>query len=116
MKELLLYLGTFIVAYIFYFVFVLNRKDVLNKFPNGKEMSYLKYKYGVRITPNNLKKIANTICLTNSFILSTTVYVVSFFKELYLEVIVGMVTLIVLILGLYHIVGIYYRKKGDKHV
>ena len=68
MKELILYLLTFIFAYLFYVIFVLCRKNVLNKFPNGKEMTYLKYKYNIKISEKNLKKISNIIFLANSFI------------------------------------------------
>ena len=118
MKELILYLATFVIAYLFYLIFVLGRKNVLKKFPNGKEMSYLKIKYGIKIDDKNLKKIANKVCLANSFILATTVYVVCLFDNLFLELIVGVVTLVILILLLYHIIGTYYKKKqgGKKHV
>ena len=115
MKELILYLATFVIAYLFYLIFVLGRKNVLKKFPNGKEMSYLKIKYGIKIDDKNLKKIANKVCLANSFILATTVYVVCLFDNLFLEIIVGVATLIVLILTLYHLIGTYYKnKQGGK--
>ena len=115
--EIILYLGTFILAYLFYFVFVLSRNSVLKKFPDGKEMSYLKYKYGIKINDKNLKKVAHTVCLANSFILATTVYVVCLFDNLFVEIIVGLLTLVFLILILYYIIGTYYRKKqGGKNV
>lgn len=111
MKDLLLYLFTFIVAYLFYLIFVINRKSVLKKFPEGKEMKYLQYKYKVKVTDKNLKSISNIVCLANSFILSTTVYVVCLFNNLFLEILIGGLTLIVLILLLYHLIGIHYRRK-----
>lgn len=110
MKDLLLYLFTFIIAYLFYLIFVISRKSVLKKFPEGKEMKYLQYKYKVKVTDKNLKSIANIVCLANSFILSTTVYVVCLFDNLLLEILIGGLTLIVLILLLYHLIGIHYRK------
>lgn len=118
MKELLLYLFTFIIAYLFYLIFVIGRKNVLKKFPEGKEMTYLKYKYGIKVTDKNLKKIAHKVCLANSFILSTTVYVVCLFDNLFIEILVGGITLIILILVLYHLIGTYYKKKqgGKNHV
>ena len=111
MKELILYFLTFIIAYLFYLIFVIKRKNVLKKFPDGKEMRYLKYKYGIKINDKNLKKIANVVCLANSFILSTTVYVICLFDNLFIEIVVGIVTLVILMLGLYHIIGTYYKKK-----
>jgi len=111
MRELILYLLTFILAYLFYIVFVLCRKNVLKKIPDGKEMTYLKIKYGIKVNDTNLKKIANLIFLVNSFILATTVYVVCLFESLILEIIVGVVTLILLILVFYHLLGTYLQKK-----
>ena len=118
MRELILYLITFILAYLFYVIFVLCRKNVLKKFPNGKEITYLKYRYDIKVNDKNLKKIANVIFLTNSFILSTTVYVVCLFDNFFIELIVGVITLIILILSLYHLIGTYYKKKqgGKKNV
>lgn len=120
MRELILYLGTFILAYLFYLIFVLGRKSVLKKFPEGKEMSYLRIKYKVKINDDNLKKIANKICLANSFILATTVYIVCLFDSFILGIVVSVPTLLVLILVLYHIIGTHYSKKqnkgGKKHV
>ena len=118
MKELILYLVVFIITYLFYLIFVLSRKNVLKKFPEGKEIKYLKYRYQIKVNDNNLKKIANMIFLANSFILSTTVYVVCLFDNLFIELLVGVVTLIILILGVYHIIGTYYKKKqgGKKDV
>ncbi len=110
MKDLMMYLFIFVIAYLFYLVFVISRKSVLKKFPEGKEMKYLRYKYKIKITDKNLKSIANVVCLTNSFILSTTVYVVSLFDSLILEILIGGLTLVVLILLLYHLIGIHYRK------
>ena len=111
MKELIFYLIIFVLVYLFYVVFVLSRKNVLKNFPNGKEMRYLKYRYGIKVNDKNIKKIANAVFLANSFILSTTVFVVCLFNNLIIEVVVGFVTLIVLMLGLYHLIGTYYKKK-----
>ena len=117
MKELILYFVAFIISYLFYLIFVLSRKRVLKKFPDGKEMKYLQIKYGVKINDRNLKSIANKVCLANSFILATTVYVVCLFDNLFVEIIVGLFILVILILILYHIIGTYYKnKQGGKHV
>ena len=111
MKELIFYLIVFILVYLFYVIFVLNRKNVLKKFHEGKELRYLKYKYGIKVNDKNLKKIANTVFLGNAFILSTTVFVVCLFDKLYLEIIVGLITLLALMFIIYHLIGTYYKKK-----
>lgn len=111
MKELILYFITFVLIYLFYVIFVLNRKNVLKKFPDGKEMTYLKYKYNVKVNENNIKKIANSVFLANAFILSTTVYIVSLFDRFVLRILVGFITLVMLILVLYHFIGIHYKNR-----
>lgn len=117
MKELILYVITFMLSYLFYLIFVLKRKSVLKKFSAGKEISYLKLKYGIKVNDINFKSIANKVFLANSFILSTTVCVVCMFDNFFLELIIGVTTLIVLILSIYHLLGITLKKKqGGKHV
>jgi len=43
--------------------------------------------------------------------LSTTVFVVCLFNKLYLEIIVGLITLLGLMFTTYHSIGTYYKKK-----
>ena len=118
MRNFIFYVIIFVLVYLFYLIFVLSRKNVLKNFPNGKEMRYLKFKYGIKVNEKNLKKVANTVFLGNAFILSTTVFVVCLFDNLLLEIIVGLATLIILMLGVYHLIGTYYKKKqgGNKNV
>ena len=111
MRDFIFYLIIFVLVYLFYVIFVLCRRSVLRNFPNGKEMKYLKFKYGIKVNDKNIKKIANTVFLGNSFILSTTVFVVCLFDNLVIEILVGLVTLIILLLSVYHLIGIYYKKK-----
>ena len=110
-KELLLFILIFVFVYLFYFIFVLSRKNVFEKVPESKNMLYLKYKYGVKFTEKNTRKIANKVYLANAFILSVTVTVVSMFDSFILGLLVGLIPLIVLILILYHLIGTYYAKK-----
>ena len=114
MRDLIFYLIVFTLAYLFYIGFVLCRKNVLKKFPNGKEITYLKRKYNIKVTDKNLKGIANIVFLTNSFIFATTVYVVCLFDNFFIEIIVGVITLVILILVLYHLIGTYYKNKQSK--
>ena len=114
-KEILLFIGTFILVYLFYFIFVLSRKNVLDKVPESKNMLYLKYKYGIKFTKENTKKIANKVFLANSLILSITVTILSMFKSFLIGLLVSIIPLVLLILVLYHLIGTYYKnKQGGK--
>ena len=115
LKEILLFIGTFIFVYLFYFIFVLSRKNVFEKVPESKNMLYLKYKYGIKFTKKNTKKIANKVFLANSLILSVAVTVAGLFKSFILGILVSIVPLVLLILLLYHLIGTYYKnKQGGK--
>ena len=105
MLEVLLFLGTFLIVFIFYLLFVIRRGKYLNKFLEGKEIKYLKKVYKVKVNKQNEKKVALLIALSNSFIISVAVTIVCLVKNIFLQVIVGFVSVIVLILLCYHIIG-----------
>ncbi len=107
----IIYVMMFIVVYLIYYVFVISRKNVLNKFKNGKELTYLKYKYKIKVNNKNLKKLANTVVLGNSFIISTTLFIISYIDNFFVKLLVLMISILVLILGVYHIIGKYYQKQ-----
>ncbi len=114
-KELELFVFTFLVIYLSYILFVLCRKNVLKKFPNSISAIYLKNRYNVKITEKNMKKIAHVVFLANSLILSITVSIVCFFKSFIIGLLVCIVPLILMILIFYHIIGIIF-KGGKKNV
>ena len=97
-KELVLFILVFVLVYLFYVVFVLMRKNVLKKFPDGLNVMYLRKKYNVKITDKNIKKIANSVFLANSFILSTAVSIVSCFKSFIIGILVSIIPIILMIL------------------
>ena len=111
-KELELFVFTFLIVYIFYLLFVLFRKNVLKKFPNSVSAMYLKNRYNVKITDKNIKKIAHAVFLANSLILSITVSIVCYFKSFIIGLLVCIVPLILMILVFYHIIGSIF--KGGK--
>ena len=115
LKEILLFIGTFILVYLFYFIFVLSRKNVFEKVPESKNMLYLKYKYGIKFIKKNTKEIANKVFLANSLILSVAVTVAGLFKSFILGILVSIIPLVLLTLLLYHLIGTYYKnKQGGK--
>ena len=119
MKELILYLITFIFVYLIYLIFIVLRKKSIEKYSNSKEVKFLVNKYKLDIKKINMKKLANTIGLTNAFIISTTITIVSFIENYILLLLAGLVILVPLILIMYTILGKSLEKKyrvGDKNV
>ena len=114
MFNLLLFVVTFVVVFVVYLLFVIRRGKYLDKFINGKEVGYLKKVYKIKVEKSDYKSLALLIAVTNSFIIAISVTVVSLFKNIFLEILVGFGTVLVLILVCYHIIGKLYQKKEGK--
>ena len=112
MFSLILFLMTFVIVFLVYLLFVIRRGKYLERFIAGKEISYLKRVYKIKIKESDYKAIAFIVTLTNSFIIAISVTVVSLFKSIFLEILVGFITVLVLILLSYHIIGKIYQKRG----
>lgn len=110
--RLLVFLGTFLTVFLIYYLFVIRRKKYLDKFIKGKEVLYLKKVYKLKIKEDDYKKIAYIIALTNSFIISITIFIVSFFKYFFVQLLIGFVIVMVLIVVSYHIIGKTLKKTG----
>jgi len=112
MKQLILFLSIFIIVFLIYYIFVVRRKKTLEKYKNGKELTYLKYRYKLKIEKLNLKQLATILSLGNAFIIAFVVTLISMFKSFLLQMLVGLIALIPTILIVYHIIGKYYQKQG----
>ena len=114
------YLFIFVIIYLLYFIFVIMRKKALLKFQTSTYALYLKNVYKVKIEQMNPYILANEISLTNSFVLATSIYYVlnieSIIKNEFLFVLASFVGVMILLFGVYHILGIILKKKGDKNV
>jgi len=114
MKEIIMFLLIFILVYLFYFIFVINKKKALKKLPNGKELTFLKYRYKLNYSKINIKSLAHKVALTNAFILSSTVTIISLIDNFILALLIALLVLIPLILICYHLIGTHYQKQGGK--
>lgn len=109
------YLILLIGIYLIYLIFVIFRKKALIKFKKSTYVMYLVNVYKIDIEKIDFKFLANMICIVNSFILSTSLYIVSNIKGI-LSILIGFITVMVLLFGVYHILGLILKKKGDKNV
>ena len=115
MDELLLFLITFAVLLVFYEIFfVLPIRKGKEKSRNREllEISYLKSKY-----PLDLKKIPYNqllqICsIVSCFDISLIVTIVSFLDSFLWKMVVGLVCGVIFIVVSYHLVYLFYKKKG----
>ena len=124
MRELLLWLGMFVLIYLFYELFVIRKQQVLENMKEGKELSLLSKKYKLDYSKINMKELVRLIALSNAFIISTVVTLVcllqnwisNFLLWMIAVLVVGLLLLIPSILIIYTRIGRYYQKKqgGEK--
>lgn len=113
--EFTTYLIFFIGIYLLYLLFVISRKKALEKFKNSTYVMYLKNVYKIEVEKLNSYLLGNMIAIVNAFILSTSLYIVSNVDGI-VGILVGLISVMVLLFGMYHILGLILKKKGDKHV
>ncbi len=113
MEELILFCLTFLLIYLIYFIFVIKRKNALENISKTTEVMYLKKRYKLKKIKLSNKKLANIIALSNSFIISFTVFIVSIISNLILKILIAMIIMIPFILIVYHFIGLYLKKKEN---
>ncbi len=114
MKQLIIFIILFVLVYLFYLIFVISRKKSLNKWKNGKELTFLRYRYKLNYDKINIKCLGHVIALSNAFIMASVVTFVSLFNNFLLQMLIGFLILIPIILIVYHIIGRHYQKKMQK--
>ena len=113
MKDLIFSLVIFVIIYLIYLITVIRKKKNLDKLMEGMEVTYLKKRYKLSLKKVNKKKIANVVALTNSFIVSITIFLVSFIENNILKLLVGFIILIPGIIITYHFIGIYLKRSEE---
>ena len=116
MNDILFFLLTFIFTYIFYEIFVVlgakknYKKDIDTKMP--MEIKYLIFKYKLDLKKIDYNKLLHFVAVVTSIDITIIVSIVFFIKSLWLQIIMIFVLLVLLILLSYHLVYLYYKKKG----
>ncbi len=111
--DFMTYIIILLAIYLFYLLFVIARKKALQKFKKSTYVMYLVNVYKIDVDKMNIYFLANMIAIVNSFILATSLYIVSNLKGI-LAILLGFISVMVLIFGMYHILGTILKKKGDK--
>ena len=96
---------SFVVIYLLYVIFIISRKKKLAKFKNNAYVSYLVTRYGVNLEKTNIKTLAHAIALTNSFIISGTLFIISASSNLIIMLVLAIIVIIPFQLVMYWILG-----------
>lgn len=114
MKLLIIFTITFITIYILYLLTVILNKKKKNKIFETNQAKLI-------IVPNKLdtnkikkENFAQIISIANSFIVALTFTISELIDNYIIKLIVSFITLIILILITYKVIGIIYKKKEGK--
>ncbi len=114
MEYLYTFIFFFIFIYLVYFIIIVNRKKGLESLKKGKQLEFFKKAYDLDFKKINIKKFANSLGLTNAFIMALTITIIEIFDNLIIKLLVGFLILIPLMLIMYKILGSTYKKKEGR--
>lgn len=117
MEEVILFLMTFILLFVIYqviFILPLKKKDDKknNKDKELLEIRYLKSKYNLDFDKISYKQLLQLCAITSCLDISIAVTVVSYVSSFFWEIAIGFVVICILIFSSYHLIYLFYKKKG----
>ena len=123
MEEIVLFIMTFLFVFILYQIFVVRKmkkikEDIGNKKIKKKEyrevmeISYLINVYHIDIKNINYNQLLQIVSIVSSFDIAIVVTIVSNINNFILDIVIGIVSIIFIILFSYHLVYLFYKKKG----
>lgn len=117
-QELILFLVSYIVVFVLYRFFIVRKAISEVKKKEPFEVTYLVGKYKLDLKKVDYRELLMVISIVSSFDIALVVTIIMLFKNFWLEVIIGFISMIIIILVSYHIVYLVYKKKGmikDEH-
>lgn len=112
MEQVILFIVSFILIFLLYQLFIVNKAKKKNAKDKPIEVKYLINKYKVDLKKADYKQMLQITALISSFDVAVIITIVSFFDRINIQILVAFIIIIPIILISYHIVGCVYRKKG----
>ena len=116
MEELLLFIMSYVLIFVIYQLFiVIPAKKRNNKKKSNKELleiKYLEVKYNLDLKRINYNQLVQICGIVYSLDISIAVYLVTLVKSLFLEILVGFISVFFLIFISYYLVYLFYKRKG----
>lgn len=116
MEELLLFIMSYVLIFVIYQLFiVIPAKKRNNKKKSNKELleiKYLEVKYNLDLKRINYNQLVQICGIVSSLDISIAVYLVTLVKSLFLEILVGFISVFFLIFISYYLVYLFYKRKG----
>lgn len=116
MEEFILFGMTYLFVFIIYQIFVIGpakkRKKKNNKDKEIIEVKYLISRYKINLDKISYNQLIQICALVSSFDISIAVGVMTLFNNFLLQMLLGFTTIFILIFISYHMVYLFYKKKG----
>ncbi len=121
MEEIVLFIMSFIFIFIIYQLFIIGpaKRRVKDKKKakdrERKELVEIKYlvkRYKIDLNKISYNQLLQIVAITSSFDISLIVSVILLFDNFILEILVGFFATLLIIMMSYHLVYLFYKKKG----
>ena len=116
MEEVILFFMTFFFLFLIYQMFFIGplKKKYKNKEERKEllEIRYLQLRYHLDLDKISYVQLLQLCSIASSFDISIVVSVVSLIQGFFLKIVIGFVMIFLLIISTYHLVYLFYRKKG----
>ena len=112
MKDIMLFFMSFMLIYFVYQLFIVRKAKRKNAKKKPIEVVYLVNKYKLDLDKINYKLLLQCISIVSSLDISLLLSVVCLVDNYFYRIILIIVLIIPIILFSYHIVGVYYVRKG----
>ncbi len=112
MKEFVLFVMTFFFTLLLYELFIVRRAKREKKKKEPIEVTYLVSHYHLDLKKLSYNQLLQIVAIVSSLDISIVVSLILLISNFFLEILVGFVSVIVLIFVSYHMVYLFYKKKG----
>lgn len=121
MEEFILFLMSFVFMFFIYQLFLVGPakrrvKDEKRKKDKEKkelvEIKYLVKKYKLDLEKINYNQLLQIVALVSSFDISLIVSIIMALNNFVMEIVIGFLSTLVIIMMSYHLVYLFYKKKG----
>lgn len=114
MDKIFIFLIVFVVIYLLYLFTVILNKKKKNKIFETNQAKLIIVPNKLDTSKINKNEFAQVLSIANSFIVAFCFMISEFFKNYYVKLFISFILLIVLILLVYKLIGIVYKKREGK--
>ena len=112
MKEFILFLLSYLFIFLGYQLFVVKPAKKNKKKKQPTEIKYLISKYNLDMKKIEYNQLLQLVALVSSFDIALVCSLIMIPNNFIIRLLVGLISIIVLILVSYHLIYLFYKKKG----